>query len=77
MKGSSRTVRVSKVRALEEKRAGGVSSQPGKRPTRSEYLNHWLTHIAARRPRPRTLDSYRTMVRRHIRPRGQTIEGES
>jgi integrase len=32
------------------------------------WLNHWLTHIAVRCVRPRTLESYESMIRMHITP---------
>jgi hypothetical protein len=31
-----------------------------------EWLDHWLDNIAARRVRPRTLESYRSIVRLHL-----------
>lgn len=37
-------------------------------PTVSEWLDHWLVHIAPNRVRPRTLESYADLVRVHITP---------
>jgi hypothetical protein len=36
--------------------------------TAEGWLNHWLTHIAVRCVRPRTLESYESMIRMHITP---------
>jgi integrase len=66
--GTTRAVVAKKVRELENKRDAGQAAQAGRPPTVGEWLDHWLTHIAARRLRPRTLDSYQTMVRLHLRP---------
>jgi integrase len=33
-----------------------------------QWFEHWLTNIASRRLRPRTLETYRTSVRLHIEP---------
>lgn len=37
-------------------------------PTVGAWLDHWLTHIAPKRVRPRTLESYSDLVRIHIKP---------
>lgn len=59
---------VRKVRALEEARDAGVMPAAGKSPTVADWLNHWLTTIAVRRLKPRTLDSYSSQVRNHLIP---------
>jgi integrase len=66
--GKTRAVVARKVRELQKKRDAGQSAQTGKVPTVGEWLDYWLTHIAARRLRPRTLEGYQTTVRLHIRP---------
>jgi len=59
---------VPKVRALETKRDAGTAEAAGRAPTVAVWLGHWLDTIAARRVRPRTLESYRTTVRLHLVP---------
>lgn len=59
---------VAKVRALEAKRDAGVASTAGQQPTLGDWLDHWLDNIAARRVRPRTLETYRSIVRLHLTP---------
>jgi integrase len=66
--GKTRAIVAQKVRELQVKRDGGQTAQTGKAPTVGEWLDYWLTHIAARRLRPLTLQSYETTVRLHIRP---------
>ena len=57
-----------KVREMERRRDDGIASAFGRGPTLAEWLDHWLEQIAARRVRPRTLETYRCTVRRHIIP---------
>jgi integrase len=66
--GKTRADVTAKVRAMERRRDEGVAAASGRGPTLSEWLEHWLEQIAARRVRPRTLESYRATVRRHIVP---------
>lgn len=66
--GKTRAEVTAKVRAMERRRDQGIASASGRGPTLAEWLEHWLEQIAARRVRPRTLESYRTTVRRHIVP---------
>jgi len=66
--GKTRAEVTGKVRAMERRRDEGVASASGRGPTLAEWLEHWLEQIAARRVRPRTLESYRTTVRLHIVP---------
>src|SRR5919206_4043702 len=40
----------------------------GKPQTVGDWLDHWLDNIAARKVRARTLESYRSIVRLHLRP---------
>ena len=63
----SRGVVVAKVRELERKRDSGTVSETST-PTVAEWLEHWLTNIAPRRVRQRTLESYESVVRRHLIP---------
>src|SRR3954468_16275218 len=63
----SRGVVVARVRELERKRdAGTISSTAA--PTVASWLEHWLTTIAPRPVRQRTLESYESAVRRHLIP---------
>lgn len=66
--GKPRAVVARKVRDLEHRRDAGLAAQAGRPPTLGDWLNHWLTHLAARRLRPRTLDSYQSSVRLHLSP---------
>jgi integrase len=59
---------VAKVRALEAKRDAGMVEATGKAPTVGDWLEHWLENIAARKVRARTLESYRSTIRLHLRP---------
>src|SRR3954469_12495998 len=63
----NRGVVVAKVRELERKRDSGTVSETST-PTVAWWLEHWLTTIAARRVRQRTLESYESAVRRHLIP---------
>src|SRR3954451_21482610 len=59
---------VAEVRALEAKRDAGMVEAAGKAPTVGDWLEHWLENIAARKVRARTLESYRSTIRLHLRP---------
>jgi integrase len=59
---------VKKVKALEEKRDAGMTSAAGRPMTVEEWLTYWVENIASVRVRPRTLDSYRSMIRMHLVP---------
>jgi integrase len=59
---------VVKVRALEVKRDAGLVEAAGRPQTVGDWLDHWLDNIAARKVRARTLESYRSIVRLHLRP---------
>src|SRR3712207_3578046 len=63
----SRGVVVAKVRELERQRDAGTISETST-PTIAWWLEHWLTTIAPRRVRQRTLESYESAVRRHLVP---------
>ena len=63
----SRGVVVAKVRELERKRDAGTVSETST-PTVGWWLEHWLTTIAPRRVRQRTLESYESAVRKHLIP---------
>jgi len=62
--GTRRADVVAKVRALEAKRDAGTAEAAGRAPT----VGDWLEHIASRRVRARTLESYEALVRLHLRP---------
>lgn len=66
--GPRRADVVAKVRALECKRDAGTAGAAGKAPTVAAWLEHWLTHIAARKVRASTLQSYESKVRVRIVP---------
>src|SRR3712207_2798949 len=66
--GAKRADVVAKVRAIEVKRDAGVVDAAGRAPTVGEWLDHWLDNIAARKVRARTLETYRSTVRLHLRP---------
>jgi len=66
--GTRRADVVAKVRALEAKRGAGTAEAAGRAPTVGDWLDHWLEHIASRRVRARTLESYEALVRLHLRP---------
>src|SRR3982751_3061948 len=63
----NRGVVVTKVREVERKRDSGIVSETST-PTVAEWLEHWLTTIAPRRVRQRTLESYESAVRKHLIP---------
>src|SRR3954453_18068663 len=63
----SRGVVVAKVRQLERKRDSGTVGETST-PTVGWWLEHWLTTIAPRRVRQRTLESYESAVRKHLIP---------
>src|SRR5688500_2637998 len=65
--GKTRAVVVAKVRDLERKRDAGTINAVST-PTVGWWLEHWLTTIAPRRVRQRTLESYESVVRRHLIP---------
>src|SRR3954469_19299845 len=65
--GKSRAIVVEKVRQLERRRSTGTVGSASQ-PTVAEWLEHWLTTIAPRRVRQRTLESYESAVRRHLVP---------
>jgi len=58
---------VRKIRELEVRRETGTIT-PVNSDTVEAWFTHWLTNIAARRVRPRTLESYESMIRMHITP---------
>jgi integrase len=66
---TARTEVVKKVKALEAKRDAGLVSAAGPSMTVEEWLTYWVENIAPARVRPRTLDSYRSMIRMHLVPR--------
>src|SRR3954453_1185291 len=66
--GAKRADVVAKVRAIETKRDAGMVEAAGRAPTVGEWLDHRLDNIPSRKVRARTLESYRSTVRLHLRP---------
>jgi len=66
--GQKRSQVVTKVRELEQRRDAGTGGVAGRTYTVGVWLDHWLDHIAARKVRPRTLESYRSTVALHLGP---------
>jgi integrase len=60
---------VIKVRDLEGKRDAASVHAAGKPMKVEEWFTYWVDTIAPARVRPRTLESYRSMIRLHILPR--------
>jgi integrase len=60
---------VSKVRDLEAKRDAGSVRASGRPMTVEEWLTYWVDTIAPTRVRPRTLQSYQSIIRLHLIPR--------
>ncbi|MBN9619551.1 MAG: integrase, partial [Actinobacteria bacterium] len=58
---------VQKIRELEVRRETGTVTAVNT-DTVEAWFTHWLTNIAARRVRERTLESYESMIRMHITP---------
>lgn len=65
---ATRTAVVEKVKALEGKRDAGMLGAAGRAMLVDEWLDYWAENIASVRVRPRTLDSYRAMIRMHLNP---------
>src|SRR3954453_23170037 len=59
---------VKKVKELEGKRDAGLVSGAGRPWTVEEWLTYWADNIAPSRVRPRTLNSYRSLIRMHLLP---------
>ena len=66
--GARRADVVAKVRVIEANRNAGLVDAAGRAPMVGEWLDHWLDNIASRRVRARTLESYSSTVRLHLRP---------
>lgn len=64
---STRADVVRKVRVLERRRDEGTVPTAG-RITVAQWLDHWVTTIAPRRLRPKTLDGYQSAVRNRLKP---------
>lgn len=67
--GTSRPGVVAKVREIERQRDAGTAEAAGSTPTVGSWMEHWLTDIASRRVRPRTMESYESILRLHIKPK--------
>jgi hypothetical protein len=67
LSSKSRGVVVAKVRELERQRDTGTVGETST-PSVAWWLEHWLTAIAPRRVRRRTLESYESAVRKHLIP---------
>jgi integrase len=68
VRGAARAEVVRKVRSLEERRDAGLVLGAGRPPTLAEWLTHWHNVIAPARLRPKTLDSYGSHIRNHLKP---------
>lgn len=68
VRGKTRTEVTRKVRALEKQRESGHVARPGRPWTLEQWLTHWVETIAAPAVRFKTLEGYRTAVRRHLIP---------
>lgn len=60
---------LAKMRALAVARDTGQVIAAGKGTTLSEWLDHWRSNIAAERVRPRTLESYESLIRLYLAPK--------
>ncbi len=65
---TSRAAAVGKVKELEAKRDAGAVSITSKPMLLEEWLDYWVNNIASVRVRARTLISYRSMIRMHLKP---------
>jgi integrase len=65
---TSRAAAVEKVKELEAKRDAGVVSLTSKPLLLEEWLDYWVDNIASVRVRARTLNTYRSMIRMHLKP---------
>ncbi len=66
--GTTRAAVVAKVRELEQKRDAGLADPTQTNMSVSEWLDHWLENVAVRKVRPRTWESYESIVRLHLKP---------
>ena len=57
------------MRDLATKRDAGTVPTAGRQPTVADWLAYFVDTIAARKVRPRTLQSYRWLVDTHLVPR--------
>src|SRR3954447_22563974 len=64
---ATRSAVMAKVRDLEHLRDSQRLAAGGPM-TVASWMEYWLANIAAVRVRPRTLESYRSLVQRHITP---------
>lgn len=65
-RGPTKKAVLAKLSAVRDQHESGVLVTST--PTVEEWLQHWLDHIASKRVRPRTLETYRDLVRVHIAP---------
>jgi integrase len=65
-RGPTKAAVLAKLKVVRETHEAGLPSSGV--PTVAQWLDHWLTHIAPKRVRPRTLESYSDLVRLHITP---------
>jgi integrase len=66
--GTKRADVAAKVRKLEGKRDEGLVLASGRSITTGAWLTFWLENIAVNRLRPKTLESYTSHVRNHLKP---------
>jgi integrase len=65
---ATRAAVVEKIKTLESKRDAGMVGTTGRSMLVDEWLDYWAENIASVRVRPRTLDTYRSMIRMHLNP---------
>src|SRR4051794_5779499 len=63
--GKTRAEVAKKILDLQTKRETGAITAV-KADTVGAWLDHWLNNIAIRRVRPRTLESYESLIRMHL-----------
>lgn len=68
LRGRTATEVAEKIAALEAKLRGGHTPEVGARATVADWLEHWLTTIAARKCRPSTLEGYASKIRHRLIP---------
>lgn len=66
--GATRAVVTEKVRDLERQRDHLAAERAVEELTVTDWFGYWLDTIAAARVRARTLEGYRSIVRRHVLP---------
>jgi hypothetical protein len=66
--GATEKAVIAKVRRLEQTRAAGRVTRPGRPPALQAWLENWLSTIVAVSLKPKTLEGYASQVRVHLVP---------